>query len=123
MPTLDLKQITDKLNAEFARDTRKLVFWYDDAAEFAGYIDTFEIAGAKLHYSCPGGELASRSLHFTPSDRYSKISLRGAAHVIDREPIREFDQQQPVVGDFHNPHFGNDQIHGILCRQRQCAAL
>ena len=44
MPTLDLKQISDKLNAELADadstlDTRKLVFWYDDAAEFAEGID------------------------------------------------------------------------------------
>ena len=31
MHSLDLKQITDKLNAEFAGETRKLVFWYDDA--------------------------------------------------------------------------------------------
>ena len=35
MPELNLKQITDKLNTEFAGDTRKLVFWYDDKAEFA----------------------------------------------------------------------------------------
>ena len=49
MPSLDLKQITDKLNAEFAGETRKIVFWYDDAAEFADDIDTLEIVGAKLH--------------------------------------------------------------------------
>ena len=34
MPTLVFKQITDKLNAEFAEDTRKIVFWYDDDAGF-----------------------------------------------------------------------------------------
>ena len=49
MPTLDLKQITDKLNAEFAGDTRKIVFWYDDEAEFADDIDSLPIIGAKLH--------------------------------------------------------------------------
>ena len=49
MPTLDLKQITDKLNAEFASDTRKIVFWYDEAAEFTEDIDTLELHGAKLH--------------------------------------------------------------------------
>jgi len=52
MPTLDLKQITNKLNAEFAGDTRKIVFWYDDAAEFVDDIDSKikpELTGAKLH--------------------------------------------------------------------------
>jgi len=49
MPTLDLKQITDKLNVEFVGETRKLVFWYDDAAEFVDDIDTLDIVGAKLH--------------------------------------------------------------------------
>ena len=39
MAELNLKQITDKLNAEFAGDVRKLVFWYDAGAEFAGDVD------------------------------------------------------------------------------------
>ena len=30
MAELNLKQIIDRLNAEFVGDTRKLVFWYDD---------------------------------------------------------------------------------------------
>ena len=30
MAELNLKQIVDKLNTEFSRDTRKLVFWYDE---------------------------------------------------------------------------------------------
>ena len=32
---LNLKQIIDRLNAEFVGDTRKLVFCYDDKADFA----------------------------------------------------------------------------------------
>ena len=35
MAELNLKQIVDKLNTEFAGDTRKLVFWYDEKGEFA----------------------------------------------------------------------------------------
>lgn len=35
MAELNLKQIIDRLNAEFVGDTRKLVFWYDDKADFA----------------------------------------------------------------------------------------
>ena len=32
---LNLKQIIDRLNAEFTGETRKLVFWYDDKAELS----------------------------------------------------------------------------------------
>ena len=50
MSELNLKQITDKLNVEFAGDTRKLVFWYDDKSEFADDIDTLELMGAKIRH-------------------------------------------------------------------------
>lgn len=48
MAELNLKQITDKLNSEFASDMRKLVFWYDANAEFAEDIDTLELNNAKV---------------------------------------------------------------------------
>jgi len=46
---LNLKQIVDKLNAEFTGDTRKLVFWYDEKGEFAEDIDGIELANAKVY--------------------------------------------------------------------------
>ena len=49
MAELNLKQIIDRLNAEFTGDTRKLVFWYDDKAEFAEDIDTVELENAKVY--------------------------------------------------------------------------
>ncbi len=48
MAELNLKQITDKLNSEFASDVRKLVFWYDANAEFQEDIDTIELENAKI---------------------------------------------------------------------------
>ena len=42
MAELNLKQIADKLNAEFQGDTRKLIFWYDSDAEFIADIDSLE---------------------------------------------------------------------------------
>lgn len=56
MAELNLKQITDKLNAEFTSDTRKLVFWYDEKAEFADEIDTLELAGAKVYHLEPDNQ-------------------------------------------------------------------
>ena len=48
MAELNLKQITDKLNAEFKSDVRRLVFWYDDNGEFAEDIDSLELENAKI---------------------------------------------------------------------------
>ncbi len=48
MAELNLKQITDKLNSEFASDVRKLVFWYDANAEFQEDIDNIELENAKV---------------------------------------------------------------------------
>ena len=48
MAELNLKQITEKLNTEFAGDVRKLVFWYDANGEFADDVDTLELVNAKV---------------------------------------------------------------------------
>ena len=47
MAELNLKQIIDRLNAEFTGETRKLVFWYDDKSEFAEDMETVELQNAK----------------------------------------------------------------------------
>ena len=49
MAELNLKQIIDRLNTEFVGDTRKLVFWYDDKAEFAEDMDSVELQNAKVY--------------------------------------------------------------------------
>ena len=48
MAELNLKQIIDRLNAEFTGDTRKLVFWYDDKGEFADDMDGIVLENAKV---------------------------------------------------------------------------
>jgi len=60
MPELNLKQITDKLNAVFAGNTRRLVFWYDDNAEFAEDIDALELEGAAVYRLVPGGQFRAK---------------------------------------------------------------
>lgn len=62
MAELNLKQIIDKLNAEFSGDTRKLVFWYDDKAEFVDDIDTLELMGAKVHHLEPDNQFYTKYL-------------------------------------------------------------
>ena len=49
MAELNLKQIIDRLNGEFTGDTRKLVFWYDNNAEFEENIESVELENAKVY--------------------------------------------------------------------------
>ena len=49
MAELNLKQIIDRLNEEFTGETRKLVFWYDDKAEFEEDMNSVELENAKVY--------------------------------------------------------------------------
>lgn len=60
MAELNLKQIADKLNGEFVGDVRKLVFWYDDNAEFADDIDTMELENAKVLHLAPDNQFYTK---------------------------------------------------------------
>ena len=48
MVELNLKQIINKLDTEFAGDTRKIVFWYDDMANFVDEIDQIKLKNVKI---------------------------------------------------------------------------
>ena len=46
---MDLKEIQDKLNDLFDSDERRIVFWYDDDAQYAEDIDQIQLSdGSKL---------------------------------------------------------------------------
>lgn len=50
MAEMNIKQIIDRLNAEFTGDTRKLVFWYDDNGEFVEDMQNVELENAKVYF-------------------------------------------------------------------------
>ena len=60
MAELNLKQIIDRLNAEFTGETRKLVFWYDDKAEFAEDMETVELQNAKVYHLQPDNQFYTK---------------------------------------------------------------
>lgn len=60
MAELNLKQIIDRLNAEFTGDTRKLVFWYDDKGEFAEDMDQVKLANAKVYRLQPDNQFYTK---------------------------------------------------------------
>ena len=60
MAELNLKQITDKLNAEFTGDVRKLIFWYDENAEFQDDVDGLELVNAKVYHLRPDNQFQTK---------------------------------------------------------------
>ncbi len=60
MAELNLKQIIEQLNEEFTGNARKLVFWYDDKADFAEDIDSVELTNAKVLKLELGNQFATK---------------------------------------------------------------
>ena len=60
MAELNLKQIIDRLNAEFTGDTRKLVFWYDDKAEFKEDMESVVLENAAIYHLEPDNQFYTK---------------------------------------------------------------
>ncbi len=60
MTELNRKQIVDRLNAEFTGEMRKLVFWYDDNAEFIEDIESMELENAKIYRLEPDNQFYTK---------------------------------------------------------------
>lgn len=60
MAELNLKQIIDRLNAEFAGDTRKLIFWYDDKGDFEEDIDSVVLENAEIYRLKPDNQFYTK---------------------------------------------------------------
>lgn len=60
MPGLNLKQIEDRLNIEFAGNIRKLIFWYDDNGDFAEDVDSLALTGAKVYHLQPDNQFYTK---------------------------------------------------------------
>lgn len=60
MAELNLKQIIDRLNAEFVGDIRKLVFWYDDNGEFEEDMHSVELANANVYFLQPDNQFYTK---------------------------------------------------------------
>ena len=70
MAVLNLKQISDKLNEEFAGDERRLIFWFDAKAEFVDDIDALELNNAKIR------RRITSFMHRTQNRRCRRTTLR-----------------------------------------------
>ena len=59
---MNIKQIIDRLNAEFTGDARKLVFWYDDNGEFVEDMQNVELDNAKVYFLQLDNQFATKLL-------------------------------------------------------------
>lgn len=46
---MDLQNIQDQLNTEFAKSDVRIVFWFDDKGEYEDEVSELQLGGAKLH--------------------------------------------------------------------------
>lgn len=46
---MDLNNIQDQLNTEFAKSDTRIVFWFDDKGEYEDEISELQLYNAKLH--------------------------------------------------------------------------
>lgn len=58
MAELSLKQISERLNAKFTGDSRRLVFWYDEHGDFSEDIDSLQLENAQILKLDPKGQFA-----------------------------------------------------------------
>ena len=59
---MNIKQIIDRLNAEFTGDARKLVFWDDDNGEFVEDMQNVELDNAKVYFLQLDNQFATKLL-------------------------------------------------------------
>ena len=60
MAEMNIKQIIDRLNAEFTGEARKLVFWYDDNGEFVEDMQNVTLDNAKVYFLQPDNQFATK---------------------------------------------------------------
>lgn len=46
---MDLQNIQDQLNTEFAKESTKYIFWFDDKAEYEDEVSELRLGDVKLH--------------------------------------------------------------------------
>ncbi len=87
---MDLKSIQEKLNSEFQGTDRKLVFWYDDNAEFADEIASITLENAQVYKLMPDNwfytkyffEIVDKTTNYLVYAPFSKPADR-ANHLAD----------------------------------------
>lgn len=60
MAELSLKQIEEKLNTEFANDSSRLIFWYDDNGDFIDDVDQLKLQNAKVYHLAENNQFAAK---------------------------------------------------------------
>ena len=46
---MDLQNIQEQLNTEFAKDETRIIFWFDDKGDYSAEVEELCLDNAKLH--------------------------------------------------------------------------
>ena len=46
---MDLQNIQDQLNTEFAKSETRIIFWFDDKGEYEDEVSELQLGDVKLH--------------------------------------------------------------------------
>lgn len=55
---MDLQNIQDQLNTEFAKSETRIIFWFDDKGDYEDEVSELQLGDVKLHI-CWNGKSAS----------------------------------------------------------------
>ena len=70
---MDLQNIQDQLNTEFAKSETRIIFWFDDKGEYEDEVSELQLGDVKLHILDGTNWLYSKYL-LNEEDKESKIS-------------------------------------------------
>lgn len=121
---MNLQTVREKLNEEFRSSDRKLVFWYDDNAEFAEEIDTLQLDNAKLHKLTIDNTLFTKYFLECEDRENSYLIYAPFAKPADKENhladmvyySKQFyaDRVSLLCADLHIPERYKEQLAGYL---------
>lgn len=66
---MDLQNIQDQLNTEFAKDSTKYIFWFDDKTEYEDEVNELQLGNVKVIQSVMGHKNIE-----TTMDIYAEVS-------------------------------------------------
>lgn len=49
---MDLQNIQEQLNTEFAKSETRIIFWFDDKGEYEDEVSELQLGDVKLHSKC-----------------------------------------------------------------------
>lgn len=105
---MDLQEIQDKLNDLFDSDERRIVFWYDDDAQYAGDIDQIQLSGDSKIIKLTGRNNFATKLLLEHQDKET-------SYLVYAPFARPEDKENSLADIFYySQHFYSDKLIQLM---------